>query len=155
MIHSLPRITIFWSLVTWFANDFHSWLRHSWKSLANHLTRDQKSSFTHALFCISSNEIHMTGITGERDISSNNGQQGPLMTRARVLSHKYYTNDRPRETIMAPHRLTQSLWGGIIKHDLYIRTTLPRILTQKLHSRGLCDIPSAICVCSWFSITRC
>ena len=26
----------------WFANDFHSWLRHSWKSLANHLTRDQK-----------------------------------------------------------------------------------------------------------------
>ena len=26
----------------WFANDFHSWLRHSWKLLANHLTRDQK-----------------------------------------------------------------------------------------------------------------
>ena len=26
----------------WFANDFHSWLRHSWKSLANHPTRDQK-----------------------------------------------------------------------------------------------------------------
>ena len=26
----------------WFANDFHSWLRHSWKSLTNHLTRDQK-----------------------------------------------------------------------------------------------------------------
>ena len=39
----------------WFANDFHSWLRHSWKSLANHLTRDQKSLFTvtHALFFIS------------------------------------------------------------------------------------------------------
>ena len=42
MIHSLPWITIFWSLMRWFANDFHSWLRHSWKSLANHLTRDQK-----------------------------------------------------------------------------------------------------------------
>ena len=25
----------------WFAKDFHSWLRHSWKSLANHLTHDQ------------------------------------------------------------------------------------------------------------------
>ena len=42
----------------WFANDFHSWLRPSWKLLANHLTRDQKSLFmvTHALsfmyFCI-------------------------------------------------------------------------------------------------------
>ena len=42
IIHSLPWITIFWSLVMWFANDFNSWLRHSWKSLANHLTRDQK-----------------------------------------------------------------------------------------------------------------
>ena len=45
----------FWSLLRWFANDFHSWLRHSWKSLANHLTSDQKSLFTltHALFFIS------------------------------------------------------------------------------------------------------
>ena len=25
-----------------FANDFHSWLRHSWKLLANRLTRDPK-----------------------------------------------------------------------------------------------------------------
>ena len=40
-IYSLPWITIFGSLVRWFANDFHSWLRHSWKSLANYLTRDQ------------------------------------------------------------------------------------------------------------------
>ena len=28
--------------MTRFANDFHSWLRHSWKSLANRLTCDQK-----------------------------------------------------------------------------------------------------------------
>ena len=43
------------SRVRWFANDFHSWLRHSWKSWANHLTRDRKSLFTvtHALFFIS------------------------------------------------------------------------------------------------------
>ena len=26
------------SRVRWFANDFHSWLYHSWKSLANHIT---------------------------------------------------------------------------------------------------------------------
>ena len=30
------------SLVMRFANDFHSWLHHSWKSLANRLTRDPK-----------------------------------------------------------------------------------------------------------------
>ena len=31
---------IFWSLVVRFANDFHPWLRPSWKSLANRLTPD-------------------------------------------------------------------------------------------------------------------
>ena len=41
-MHSLPWITIFWSLVMRFVNDFHSWLRHSRKSLANRLTRDTK-----------------------------------------------------------------------------------------------------------------
>ena len=46
IIHSLPWITIFWSLMRWFANDFHSWLRHSWKSLANHPTRDQKNCYS-------------------------------------------------------------------------------------------------------------
>ena len=42
IIQSLPWITIFGSLVIRFTNDFHSWLRHSWKSLANRLTRDPK-----------------------------------------------------------------------------------------------------------------
>ena len=43
------------SLVRRFVNDFHSWLRHLWKSLPNRLTRDKKSLFTvtHALFFIS------------------------------------------------------------------------------------------------------
>ena len=45
----------FLPLVRRFGNDFHSWLRHSWKSLPNRLTRDKKSLFTvtHALFFIS------------------------------------------------------------------------------------------------------
>ena len=30
----------FWSRVRWFANDFHEWRSHEWKSLANHLTSD-------------------------------------------------------------------------------------------------------------------
>ena len=34
-------ITIFWSQRRWFIKDFRSWLRQSWKSLANHLTCDQ------------------------------------------------------------------------------------------------------------------
>ena len=41
-MHELPWITIFWSRVGWFANDFHEWRSHGWKSLANHLTSDQK-----------------------------------------------------------------------------------------------------------------
>ena len=42
MIHLLPWVTIFGSLVMRSANNFHSWLRHSWKLLANRLTRDPK-----------------------------------------------------------------------------------------------------------------
>ena len=50
----------FWSQVRWFANDFHEWRSHEWKSLANHITSDQKSLFTvtnvlfyflHAILC--------------------------------------------------------------------------------------------------------
>ena len=40
IIHSLSWITIFGSLVKRFANDFHSWLRHSWKLLANRPIHD-------------------------------------------------------------------------------------------------------------------
>ena len=44
IIHSLQWITIYFqSLVRRFGNDFHSGLRHSWKSLPNRLTRDQKN----------------------------------------------------------------------------------------------------------------
>ena len=32
----------FLSLMRRFGNDFHSWLRHSWKSLPNRFTRDKK-----------------------------------------------------------------------------------------------------------------
>ena len=39
IIHSLPWTTIFGSLVMRFAIAFHSCLRHSWKLLANRLTR--------------------------------------------------------------------------------------------------------------------
>ena len=35
----------------WFANNFRSWLRHSWKLLANRLTRDPKI-FIHGNSCI-------------------------------------------------------------------------------------------------------
>ena len=46
---------IFGSLVMGFTNDFHSWLHHSWKSLANRLTCDPKLLYkvTHALYFIS------------------------------------------------------------------------------------------------------
>ena len=42
IIHSLPWITTLGLLMMRFANDCHSWLRHSWKSLANRLIRDPK-----------------------------------------------------------------------------------------------------------------
>ena len=41
IMHELPWITILWSRVRWFTDDFHEWRSHEWKSLANHLTRDQ------------------------------------------------------------------------------------------------------------------
>ena len=41
-MHGLSWMTIFWSRVMWFAKDFHEWRSHEWKSLANHLTSDQK-----------------------------------------------------------------------------------------------------------------
>ena len=39
----------FCSRLRWFANDFHSWQSHEWKSLANHLifTRDKVMSENH------------------------------------------------------------------------------------------------------------
>ena len=45
-MHELPWITIFWSRVGCFANDFHEWRSHEWKSLTKHLTSDQKPLFT-------------------------------------------------------------------------------------------------------------
>ena len=45
-MHELPWITIFGSRARWFANNFHSWLPHSWKLLANHITSNQKLLFT-------------------------------------------------------------------------------------------------------------
>ena len=42
IMHELPWITMLWSWVGWFANDFRKWRSHEWKSLAYHLTSDQK-----------------------------------------------------------------------------------------------------------------
>ena len=46
IMHELPLITTFWSRVRWFANDFHEWRSHEWKSLANHHASDKTSLFT-------------------------------------------------------------------------------------------------------------
>ena len=37
----------FGSRVRWFANDFHEWRSHEWKSLANRLTSDEVTSENH------------------------------------------------------------------------------------------------------------
>ena len=42
MMHELPWITIFGSRVRRFANNFHEWRSHEWKSLANRITSDPK-----------------------------------------------------------------------------------------------------------------
>ena len=60
-MHELPWITIFGSRVRWFANDFHTWRSHEWKSLANRITSDPKITihvtnvlfyFLHAILCL-------------------------------------------------------------------------------------------------------
>ena len=42
IMHELPWITFFGSRVRRFANDFHEWRSHEWKSLANRITSDPK-----------------------------------------------------------------------------------------------------------------
>ena len=41
-MHELSWITIFGSLVRRFANNFHEWRSHEWKSLASRITSDPK-----------------------------------------------------------------------------------------------------------------
>ena len=41
-MHELPWIAIFGSRVRRFANNFHEWRSHEWKSLANRITSDPK-----------------------------------------------------------------------------------------------------------------
>ena len=67
----------FLSLVRRFGNDFHSWLRHSWKSLPNRLTSDKKSLFTvtNALFFISIYHTSLYYDHGRCQDSSNEGNQ--------------------------------------------------------------------------------
>ena len=50
--------------MTRFANDFHSWLCHSWKSLATHLTRDPKIVI-HGNSCIIPYVIRLRSISWE------------------------------------------------------------------------------------------
>ena len=52
MIYGLTWITSLWSLLTWFVDDFYSWLCHSWKSLANHPTCDKALFTTNHIFYI-------------------------------------------------------------------------------------------------------
>ena len=73
----------------WFANDFHSWLRHSWKSLANHLTRDQKIVI-HGNSCIilyiseklSSSKIHGANMEPTWVLSAPGGPHGGTINLA-------------------------------------------------------------------------
>ena len=46
MIYGLPCNAIFWPLMGWFVDDFHSWLRQSRIFLAIHPTRDQKLRYS-------------------------------------------------------------------------------------------------------------
>ena len=85
IIHSL--------LVMWFANDIHSWLRHSWKSLANHLTDDQKI-FIHGNACIIL-YIHMTNVkastwfTCAQNYRLTDWRQPSLIWRGKAASMSY------------------------------------------------------------------
>ena len=42
----------FWLRVRWFANDFHLWRSHKWKSLANPIMSDPKKIIIHGNECI-------------------------------------------------------------------------------------------------------
>ena len=103
MIHELPWITIFGSLVTRFANDFHSWLRHSWKPLANRLTRDPKIVI-HGNSCIF---LYITAI----DMALTN--RSPPWATAEQLDKRYNRADQSTQRwIHETPETFRSRWAG-------------------------------------------
>ena len=95
-------MTIFGSLVMRFADDFHSWLRHSWKSSANRLTRDPKIVI-HGNSCIILYFLnHRSGDKKKRDL-----------TEAQIFSRRLWT---------APELLRMGIGAppaGTQKGDIY------------------------------------
>ena len=62
IICSMPWIMIFGSFVKRFANDFHLWLHHSWKLLANRITNHH--TIIHSNSCIIIYILHNSISTG-------------------------------------------------------------------------------------------
>ena len=96
-MHELPWITIFWSRVGWFANDFHEWRSHEWKSLANHLTSDQKIVIHGNEFVTSENHWQITPLVTKKS----------LFTVTNVLFYflhaiSYLEHTIPLQTIISP-----------------------------------------------------
>ena len=61
-MHVLPWITIFGSWVRQFANNFHKWRGHKWKSLAGKLHHNVLFHFLHAI-CDLNTQFHWKQIS--------------------------------------------------------------------------------------------
>ena len=110
----------FWSRVRWFANDFHEWRSHEWKSLANHLTSDQQIVI-HGNECIISFLTHYFISWTNRFFTNNHPSLlSPLSLRTVISDltlwchHSWSVTSREREAL--------ALWRHI--HRLFLHAQI-------------------------------
>ena len=125
-MYELPWITIFWSRVRWFGNDFHEWRSHEWKSLANHLTSDQ-NIVIHGNECIIifltryyMSWVHSFAKNNRRSFISSLSPRKVFSAWALWRHHNWSVTSREREIL--------ALWRHIR------RLFLPRKLAQRRSS---------------------
>ena len=94
-----------WSRMRWFANDFHEWRSREWKSLANHITNDQKIvihdseciiSFLYAILCYKHNSAKKNN---RRSLISPLSPKTVLPDLALWRHHSWTVMSREREVL--------------------------------------------------------
>ena len=120
IMHELPWITIFGSRVRRFANNFHEWKIHEWKSLANHITSDSKI-FIHGNECII---IFLTCYFMSWRHSSTKNNHRSLISPLSLKNGLFWLS-----TVTSPQFICGVTWSGIV--TLYSLTVFARANWRK------------------------
>ena len=129
IMHELPWITIFGSRVRRFANDFHEWRSHEWKSLANRITSDPKIAihgnevlfyFLHAILCPGT---HNSAKNHHRSLISQLSPRTAFSDFALWRHHSWSVTSREREIL--------ALWRHICRLFLHVQIGAKAIFTSE------------------------